>query len=75
MTLRNIRYSKSTEIENGQTIEFECEEGLVSDNGLEAICINKQIQYPRCYAGRKFFLYIYIFFFYLLNYCLTLHIY
>ncbi|XP_073448996.1 coagulation factor XIII B chain-like isoform X3 [Aquarana catesbeiana] len=53
MTLRNIRYSKSTEIENGQTIEFECEEGLVSDNGLEAICINKQIQYPRCYAGQS----------------------
>ncbi|KAM5148312.1 complement factor H [Mantella aurantiaca] len=53
MNRNNIRYNKSTEIENGQTIEFECEEGLVSENSLRRKCEKKQITYPKCSAGRR----------------------
>ncbi|XP_040216994.1 complement factor H-like isoform X5 [Rana temporaria] len=52
MSINNIHYNKSTEIENGQTIEFECEEGMLSEN-LRATCKNKQIKYPKCSAGRS----------------------
>lgn len=53
MALNNIHYNKSTEIENGQTIQFECVEGMVSENDLRATCRNTQINYPKCSSGRS----------------------
>ncbi|XP_077308819.1 complement factor H-related protein 1-like isoform X2 [Lithobates pipiens] len=53
MALNNIYYDKSTEIENGLTIQFECMEGMVSENDLRATCGNTQINYPKCSAGRS----------------------
>ncbi|XP_018428630.1 PREDICTED: coagulation factor XIII B chain-like [Nanorana parkeri] len=52
MSRNNIHYNKSNEIENGQTIEFECVEGMVPENGLKETCKNKQITYPKCSTGR-----------------------
>ncbi|XP_077308812.1 complement factor H-like isoform X2 [Lithobates pipiens] len=53
MANNNIHYNKSTEIENGQTIQFECVEGMVSENDLQTTCRNRQIKYPKCSAGRS----------------------
>ncbi|XP_068096215.1 coagulation factor XIII B chain-like isoform X2 [Hyperolius riggenbachi] len=48
MSLHNISYNKSREIENKQTIRFQCTKGTVTEESLEATCINKQILYPKC---------------------------
>ncbi|XP_073465842.1 coagulation factor XIII B chain-like isoform X2 [Aquarana catesbeiana] len=52
MALKNIRYRESTEIENGQAIVFECTEGMVPEESMEAKCQNSHIKYPRCIAPR-----------------------
>ncbi|XP_068096217.1 coagulation factor XIII B chain-like [Hyperolius riggenbachi] len=48
MMQRNIFYSHSHEIGNGETIEFECTEGTVAEGKLEAKCDNGNINYPNC---------------------------
>ncbi|XP_077308815.1 coagulation factor XIII B chain-like isoform X2 [Lithobates pipiens] len=53
MANNNIHYNKRTEIENGQTIQFECVEGMASENDLLTTCRNAQINYPKCSAGRS----------------------
>lgn len=78
MARNNIRYNKSTEVENGQTIEFECEAKMVPENDLKATCENEQIRYPKCSVGRKFKILHFLFFlwsnFWLNKYnCIWLH--
>ncbi|XP_068096213.1 coagulation factor XIII B chain-like isoform X2 [Hyperolius riggenbachi] len=48
MMQRNILYSHSHEIGNGETIEFECTEGTLAEGKLEAKCDNGNINYPNC---------------------------
>ncbi|KAM5129363.1 coagulation factor XIII B chain-like [Mantella aurantiaca] len=52
MALNNIRYNKSTEIENGEVAVFECSEGKVPEESIEAKCQNTIIKYPRCIDPR-----------------------
>ncbi|XP_075038721.1 complement factor H-related protein 3-like isoform X2 [Mixophyes fleayi] len=50
MISSNIYYNKSTVVELGETIAFECNEGMFPENGLQAKCEWNGIQYPKCIA-------------------------
>ncbi|XP_040189731.1 complement factor H-like isoform X2 [Rana temporaria] len=52
MALNHIRYSKGTVIENGQSVVFECAEGMVPLNSLEGKCERRHINYPKCVSTR-----------------------
>ncbi|XP_075473085.1 complement factor H-related protein 1-like isoform X2 [Ascaphus truei] len=48
MEINSIFINRSTEIEQGETIVFKCNEGMVPENTLTATCQEKNIMYPKC---------------------------
>ncbi|XP_075473076.1 complement factor H-like isoform X20 [Ascaphus truei] len=52
METNSIFINRSTEIEQGETIEFKCNEGMVPENTLTATCQKKTIIYPKCTTRR-----------------------
>ncbi|XP_056379515.1 coagulation factor XIII B chain-like [Hyla sarda] len=53
MITQNIHYNVSTIVDNGQTITFQCIEGTIPENNLEAECKSKTIIYPKCTASKS----------------------
>ncbi|XP_075038713.1 complement factor H-like isoform X2 [Mixophyes fleayi] len=53
MISSNIYYNKSTVVELGETIAFECNEGMFPENGLRATCTQNGIKYPKCIATKS----------------------
>ncbi|XP_075473068.1 complement factor H-like isoform X14 [Ascaphus truei] len=53
MERNSIFINRSTEIEQGETIEFKCNEGMVPENTLTATCQKKTIIYPKCTTRKK----------------------
>ncbi|MEE6496344.1 hypothetical protein FKM82_002312 [Ascaphus truei] len=53
METNSIFINRSTEIEQGETIEFKCNEGMVTENTLTAKCQKKTIIYPKCTTRKK----------------------
>ncbi|XP_044130662.1 coagulation factor XIII B chain-like, partial [Bufo gargarizans] len=51
MIANNIHYNLSTVVDHGETILFQCNEGMVAENKLEAKCELGKINYPRCTAA------------------------
>ncbi|XP_069593388.1 complement factor H-related protein 4-like isoform X2 [Ranitomeya imitator] len=49
----NIHYNVSTVVDNGQIINFQCNEEMTPEKGLEATCSLGNIQYPKCIAARS----------------------
>ncbi|XP_044156525.1 complement factor H-related protein 1-like isoform X1 [Bufo gargarizans] len=52
MIANNIHYNLSTVVDHGQTILFQCNDGMMAENKLEAKCEQRKINYPRCTAAR-----------------------
>ncbi|XP_075689538.1 complement factor H-related protein 4-like isoform X2 [Rhinoderma darwinii] len=53
MITNNIFYNISTVVDDGQTIFFQCNEGMIPENKLEAKCLQGNINYPKCTASRS----------------------
>ncbi|XP_044156522.1 coagulation factor XIII B chain-like isoform X2 [Bufo gargarizans] len=53
MTANNIHYNLSTVVDHGQKILFQCNDGMMAENNLEAKCEQKKINYPRCTAAKS----------------------
>ncbi|XP_069824068.1 coagulation factor XIII B chain-like [Dendropsophus ebraccatus] len=48
MITNNIQYNGNTVLENGQRFRFQCNEGMIPENNLEAKCEWSKITYPEC---------------------------
>ncbi|XP_063796257.1 complement factor H-related protein 4-like [Pseudophryne corroboree] len=48
MNNHNIHYNRSTIVEQGETILFECNEGTMPEKDLQAKCEWKEVNYPKC---------------------------
>ncbi|XP_069823572.1 complement factor H-related protein 4-like isoform X1 [Dendropsophus ebraccatus] len=53
MFANNIHYSTSSIVDYGETIIFQCYEGTMAENNLEAKCELGKITYPKCVPGKK----------------------
>ncbi|XP_040263211.1 complement factor H isoform X4 [Bufo bufo] len=53
MLANNIHYNLSTVVDHGQTILFQCNDGMMAENKLEAKCEQRKINYPRCTAAKS----------------------
>ncbi|XP_075689535.1 complement factor H [Rhinoderma darwinii] len=53
MITNNIFYNISTVVDHGQTIVFQCNEGMIPENKLEVKCVQGNINYPKCTASRS----------------------
>ncbi|XP_053549739.1 uncharacterized protein LOC128641198 [Bombina bombina] len=52
MEQNSIYLNRTSEIENGETVEFKCNEGMVPETSLTATCRSNIINYPKCIADR-----------------------
>ncbi|XP_069824063.1 coagulation factor XIII B chain-like [Dendropsophus ebraccatus] len=48
MITNNIYYNANSVLENGQRFRFQCNEGMIPKNNLEAKCEWRKINYPKC---------------------------
>ncbi|XP_075143803.1 complement factor H [Leptodactylus fuscus] len=53
MVVNNIHYNISSIVDNGQTVTFQCTEGMTPENKLKVQCENGNINYPRCTASKS----------------------
>ncbi|XP_073499026.1 complement factor H-related protein 5-like isoform X2 [Phyllobates terribilis] len=53
MITNNIHYNVSTVVDQGQTITFQCNEGMMPENKMEAKCESGKINYPQCIAAKN----------------------
>ncbi|XP_071985163.1 complement factor H-related protein 5-like isoform X2 [Engystomops pustulosus] len=53
MMANNIIYNVSTVVDDGQTIVFQCNEGMTAETQLQAKCENQNINYPRCTSAKS----------------------
>ncbi|XP_053326365.1 complement factor H-like [Spea bombifrons] len=52
MKIRNISLDRMDEILPGETVQFECNEGMVPESNLEATCENGNLNYPKCVIAK-----------------------
>ncbi|XP_053325182.1 complement factor H-like [Spea bombifrons] len=53
MKNRNLYLNRTSEILPGETVTFECYEGMVPETSLLAICVNRKLNYPKCVISKK----------------------
>ncbi|XP_053549808.1 coagulation factor XIII B chain [Bombina bombina] len=53
MEENNIFLNGSLVVEDGESVEFECYEGMFPENNLTATCQARNINYPECLKEKK----------------------
>ncbi|XP_053325179.1 coagulation factor XIII B chain-like isoform X3 [Spea bombifrons] len=53
MKTRNVYLNKTKEILPGETVTFECYEGMVPETSLSATCVDRKLNYPKCVISKK----------------------